>query len=834
MDLEHVAREDEALDAGTATGKPERKPSVVWSWDDWDERNLPVEPEPAAAAEADPARTLQELRAFHRYGRRPSGGTEAGERGSMPALLHRFRDLNRVRHEYPLCVDGPDPATAIRPLSEWTDQVLAEHAATGDAGEQLRHHVYRLESVVRTLAAEKDGERLSVMWDRAAATLLETSGLSADKEKVLRENIALAKKALAADAELVSCGPHAAERMLRASAGVFWRERCGRWSEELDALIRQLNDILAADFSQSEAAKAPAHLRESLGAAADDVDVQAMSALLSARKSESALPPERRRRIEAILATLTRMQPVFAPHTAARGREPIAMRVDAVLEDCAAAVDEQRSRLADMTEFFRAVRVARLEIQNQYRPDIHDPFFAGFDERYLTEDETALCPPVLVRLTDEQLSHAEIGVLLGILNANAPIKILLELRALYDALGPAELPRLRFSGAARLASMAMALHHVYVLQAPLSRASALRARLLDGLRYGGPALFCVYAPAAADGPARATYLRAAAAAESRFFPVLVFDPAKGETLAERFDLAENAQCERAWPADTIAYRKAGGEEASLEIAFTPVDFLFCDRRLAGHFWELPAGRAHNSLVPVHEYLGMDEAQAAGRIPYVLTVDRDGRLGRAVVTRALVEAAWQCGAFWRGVQESGGIENSFAKRLVAVERERLEADKEREVEAIEKNYLAQLDQDVGELTREIVQRIAGQLMGAEGVAFVARPAVSAAPAAAPAATAAAAAPATAKVEEEEAAVSFDDPYIDTPLCTSCNECTKLNPRMFAYNANKQAEVKDATTGSFSELVRAAELCPVHIIHPGKPKNPNEPGLPDLVARAARFN
>jgi len=90
------------------------------------------------------------------------------------------------------------------------------------------------------------------------------------------------------------------------------------------------------------------------------------------------------------------------------------------------------------------------------------------------------------------------------------------------------------------------------------------------------------------------------------------------------------------------------------------------------------------------------------------------------------------------------------------------------------------------------------------------------------------------EEEDEAISFDDPYIDTPLCTTCDECTGINKKMFAYNENKQAFIKDPSAGTYAELVRAAEKCPVHIIHPGKPKNPDEPDLDKLLERAASFN
>jgi hypothetical protein len=59
-------------------------------------------------------------------------------------------------------------------------------------------------------------------------------------------------------------------------------------------------------------------------------------------------------------------------------------------------------------------------------------------------------------------------------------------------------------------------------------------------------------------------------------------------------------------------------------------------------------------------------------------------------------------------------------------------------------------------------------------------------------------------------------------------------MFAYNENKQAYIADADAGTFKELVVAAEKCPVRIIHPGKPRNPSESGLDDLVKRAEPFN
>ena len=112
-------------------------------------------------------------------------------------------------------------------------------------------------------------------------------------------------------------------------------------------------------------------------------------------------------------------------------------------------------------------------------------------------------------------------------------------------------------------------------------------------------------------------------------------------------------------------------------------------------------------------------------------------------------------------------------------------------------------------------------------------ISATAAAKPAAGMVAEPEAEAEEEEEDDTLSLDEAYIETIRCTSCNECTNKNPRMFAYNADKQAYIKDINAGTYRELVESAEKCPVRIIHPGKPVSPDEPGLEELLKRAEPF-
>jgi pyruvate-ferredoxin/flavodoxin oxidoreductase len=76
-------------------------------------------------------------------------------------------------------------------------------------------------------------------------------------------------------------------------------------------------------------------------------------------------------------------------------------------------------------------------------------------------------------------------------------------------------------------------------------------------------------------------------------------------------------------------------------------------------------------------------------------------------------------------------------------------------------------------------------------------------------------------------------IDTEDCTSCGECINRNGSIFAYNDKGLAFVKDNNAGPYSDIVQAAECCPVMIIHPGDPQNPNEADLDKWKKRADPF-
>jgi ferredoxin len=190
-----------------------------------------------------------------------------------------------------------------------------------------------------------------------------------------------------------------------------------------------------------------------------------------------------------------------------------------------------------------------------------------------------------------------------------------------------------------------------------------------------------------------------------------------------------------------------------------------------------------------------------------------------------------------LQELGGFENAYAERAATAAREAAEAEALRQRAELEQTHREALANARSDGAREAMQRLAVTLLDPDAPATTAPEPGVAAPAAPETVAPAAAEPTAPEVtaeELDEEPLAFDDPYIDTILCTSCNECTNLNPRLFAYDGNKQAFIADASAGSFAELVRAAKLCPARCIHPGKPRSDDTTATPELLARAAEFN
>jgi len=718
---------------------------------------------------------------FHLTGRHVEGGTgEPAVAGMRPALMAPYRHLDALRYDFPVIL-----ATAGRErvlsLSAAVDAALRAVAPPGVAGEALRRRGLKVEREIRRLTAAGERGTLSELWERAV------QALAVDGGDAFQRDVGKVRQALEVDGEVADCDASLPVRFLRHAWSAVQQEKARIARERIDRLVIRLGDILRADHARSQAALEQPALQATFGGAHHALfDFGAMSRLLSHGAPRGGLGERRRQRVERALATL-RSQRFFAgsePSNAVHGFE---------FDTVGAALAAFRERLPELAGLLEALQVAELEAGGDYAPDVHDALFAAFGAESVTPMDLEFFPDYLVCVDSGQPGAQ--GGLAEALSAGVPLKVVVRVADLVEESGPGHFAfGLR---GAQLASAAMSFDDVFVLQSAASNLLQLRERVQRGLRYAGPALFSIYA--APDGGSLPGYLDAAAAMQSRAFPAFSYDPEAGNDLASRFSLENNPQPEADWPLERLQYCDPDLQSASEEVAFTFADFALCDTRGARHFEPVPRAAWGEGMLSVQEWLGRPLRDPMLGVPCVLAVDEADLLSRLVVDERLMRAALRCREAWHRLQGMGGIHDSRTERRLELERQAWEEGHRRELAA----------------------------------ATSAVPAVATQPAATvPAASPAAESPAAAAAEPEPAR-NPDEAYIETIRCSTCNECTQINPRMFAYDENKQARIADLKAGTYRQLVEAAESCQVSVIHPGKPWDPGEPGLEELLERAKPF-
>ena len=722
--------------------------------------------------------------AFFLTGRRPSDQLDAVAGLELrPALFAGYRDLNQLRYDFPLLlVEGAGTAPFAQSLSAVFDTALAS-AARGSDGERIRKHALRMEQEMRTLAAAGK-TTFSALWDKAAARLAKGA------EKTLDDSLRRTRAAIKFDGAVADCDAALPARLLQHAWSAMQQKKTTGLGKSLDRLRLGLSDILKADYERSEAGLSAKNLQAAVGHGYGDAfDFGAMSRLLTKSLPKAVFPPSRRKRIGALLETLNGQQ--FIALDAKSGKKSAAKTYAFEFNSCADALAAYRQRGPQLIALAKAIAIAELEINGLYSEARHDALFEQFGANGLDPQDLTQFPDYLVCVNADKMDAVEHGQLMEILSSGLPIKVLLQIDDILQESGDGKLSTGMRSR--QIASMAMGLNEVYVLQSSSSNLLRLREQILAGMNYRGPALFSVFSGASANASGLPPYLMAAAAMESRAFPAFSYDPSAGANWAARFRLDTNSQVELDWPVQSFAYEDEQHQSVAEDLAFTLVDFVACDKRYAKHLARVPRSKWNGSMIAVDEALTRERRGLPDKIPSLRMVDANNVLQKVIVDERLIREARRCREMWHSLQELGGVHNSHADQLLAREKKAWE-----------------------ERMQEAAQTQAASVPVAAAAA-----AVASAPAAASA------------VVEQEPERSPDEAYIETARCSSCNECTLLNDKMFAYDNNKQAYIADIKAGTFAQLVEAAENCQVSVIHPGKPRNPKEAGLEELLKRAEAF-
>ena len=622
-----------------------------------------------------------------------------------------------------------------------------------------------------------------------------------------------------------------------------------QFRQRVNKHIHGLQSLLRVEKAKSADANKPASVASSVDPVSRHLDAGALSGMLGQRAHGSVeMPAERRVRIELALRDLQAWQddPVlvrFVGHldNPWLSKLPMLEIVDSG-EPCTTATEVFERDAVHFAQLFAADRIAALEIDDNYDPAVHDSWFASFDWQAFSDEEMQLVTRVVALVSADYLAGDGLSSFSNLLGSRLPVHVLSWVRA-YDnparKSGSDPFDAYRFE----LAYFGVGHRQVVVAQSSAARHEDLLSGFLCALDSNRTSLHLINrgTQTKTKKPLLDAWFVASAALESRAHPFLLVNPDAGDRAAERVSFGGNPQVENDWPVEKLEYRSADGEVTEMDLAFTFADYALLMPTLHEHFRMVPAGFESDDLVTVDKYLAAENELVDRLVPFVWGIDNQDVLVKLVVSRALVFACRDRLNYWRTLQELAGIHNAYVEEAIDRIIEEQQATIEAEREQIRKEHEEQLESVRSEAAGEAMGQLVDVLMGADlsgmvadGSQLASMPAqASAAAPAEPAAEAAAEAEPAAEEEAEEE-LSFDEPWLDTDMCTTCDDCMGINKMMFVYNDNKQAIIKDPKAGPYADLVKAAEICPAKCIHPGKPLDPSEPGLDELIARAAPFN
>lgn len=481
--------------------------------------------------------------------------------------------------------------------------------------------------------------------------------------------------------------------------------------------------------------------------------------------------------------------------------------------------------MAKMAAGFRVVREAELELAGEQASEADRAALEHFDWQSFSDAEYALCPPVVVVGGDGAMYDIGLQNLSRALMSGKPLKVLVLDTQVYSNTGGqactsgflGQVSDMAAFGAAsrgkqevrkELGLLAIAHRTAYVMQSTIAQPSHMIEGFVEGLSARRPALFNCYAACQPEhGIADdAGHAQAKLAVESRAYPMFRYQPGQGATLAEGLDLGGNPAPDEDWPRYTFRYSKHGVER-ELELPLTFADFAATEGRFRKHFRTVPEEAWHDDMVPLADYLALDAEGREGKFPFIWHLLPSGEPGRLLVSAEMVASCEDRRDYWRllrGLATPAGMG-------------------EPEREALIEQVRAEM---IGRLSESLLQ-----MTGAGGAAVAAATVASAA-AGAGAGKAGGASPVAPAPSGDSS--GYAPPWIETASCSACDECTRLNPRIFAYNSAGKATIKDANGGPYSDLVKAAERCKERIIHPGLPRDRSKPGMERWIARGEKFN
>ncbi|MFK5893299.1 MAG: ferredoxin [Pseudomonadota bacterium] len=769
----------------------------------------------------------------------------------LPALLAAYRDTSQLRYDYPLYLSS-DSAGA-RPVSDFIQEKIESFAKAADSARILKDNIPWIERAFRDLTRNIEGPTaINPLLVDVCQKLTQHLQLDTDNQQRLQNDIDKLIEIVPENGLILAYGRFPALHLLMHLIRHQAVPQLLKFKQETEQYIKDLQVLLDVDDTKQNDATSSKALKSNI-ASNQFFNTESLAKVVKHSHGSTSMSSNRRKRIEDALDSLQKFKEkeilvhiVHASEVLGSSNSDenawLAKNVCFTSEHhddpCSKATKIFDSQAQELAKVFASARIARLEIENAYDENIHDPWFKHFNWEAFSSQELILVPSVIVLESADRLVDESMVSFSHLLNSGRPINIFVRIQP-YNNPGARAKEDPFQSYRTELGYIGISHRQAVVTQSSAARYEHLLKHFSIALNATRTSLHLINVGLRETGENvdLNAWLVAGAALEGRAHPFFAVNPGAGDSAADRMDFDGNPQSDKDWPSHSFSFRDEGGDPVEKELDFTFADYALLNFELHHHFGLIPAECESDDLIPISDYLSLPEQNVDNFVPYILAVNKYNELRKLAVSRPLIHACRDRLNFWRSLQEMAGVRSRYIEN--AEQRIKAEADNELAIKlALAKSeFETELERVKTETAAQVMSRLTDILLGMDltsGGAVRANISTKIAPSetAIEQAVDEQDEPEIDIVEEEEE--SFDDAWIDSPLCTTCNDCTDMNPLMFVYNDTNQAIIEDMNTGTYKQMVEAAEICPSKCIHPGKPWDKSEDNLDELIERAKPFN
>ncbi|NQV74140.1 hypothetical protein HQ496_13550, partial [bacterium] len=604
---------------------------------------------------------------------------------TIPAILHPYLGAGQTRLPWPLVLTPSDVGIQVRSLSALIDEVITANAEEGDQRLLVERALAELETQLALVAGSAGSCSSDEALQEARSVLLKKAGEREKQVQAANTAVSLLELGFVAGSLLIGFGVEGLGTLLVANSEAVARARQTAYRGKIAHLASGLENLLQAEQEDSLGGQSADRLAHSTGGAySQTIDFSSLSHLIDEAPHGTSLGPDRKARIESILNILR-----------VRSEELFGERQYECFRNVEGAVAELKQRVSDFAELTRALHMGHLEVEHQYRSELHDQLFDRFDYESIPSSERKAFPPVLIHIHLSGGDHADIERLFSELGQAGEMRVIVSFDSVCDEHAVPSL-------GCGLGLQVVARGDTFIEQNTLSDAVSIGEGLQIAARCRKSSVLTVYSGLGDKGIS--AYLETAIARDSRAVPAFRFDPEEGDDFSDWLNAENNEQANLLWASSPLDI-SASSDTESMMLYSTPADLLALDPRFYQNFALLDPALDSERIIPLTDYLQLSRQDQSAVYPFFWVRNEEHWMLRCVPGPSMRHYIRASQRSWVLLREWSGLESSLMRSALEKSEKEGQERLDAAIQEAQDGFDARMKEKTSKLAQQIVQNIA---------------------------------------------------------------------------------------------------------------------------------